>query len=222
MDKVRILLLALVLALCTSFTGNDPSALSLTRMNVLYQGFDNPISISHPKYGCDKLILKLEPESLATLNQTACGQYHIKLKRRDRHGLNLLVYKNRVSEGSLLSKQNFRTLKMPTPFASFNGRTGGDITKDQLAKVKAIKIELPGFVYGDVQYEVTSYDYIFKPKKGDMTRGTQHDSDELPEELLRRFLDVEEGDLIIVSGIYAYAKGLGKVPLSGALVFTVK
>lgn len=222
MDTLKASWIIVIFIICTSFSGNDPSALSLQRMNVLYLGLDNPISISHPRYGCDKLILKLEPESLATLEPTACGEYKVKLKRRDRHGLNLLVYKNRVSDRTLLSKQNFRTLKVPTPIANFNGRTGGNITKEQLAKVKGVEIALSGFVYGDIRYEVSSYDYIYKPKKGDLIRGTKYGDGTFSNELLDKCLQAQEGDLIIISGIYANARSIGKVPLAGSLVFTVK
>lgn len=207
--------------LCLSFIGNEPSALSGKRMNVLYLGLDNPITIAHPKYSCDRLVVRLEPESLARLEPVACGRYQIKLKKRNRHGLKVLVYKDNVKDKNLLSSQNFRTLKIASPVVSLNGAVGPHISREALLKVTEVQVRIPGIVYDGINYRVSSYDYIFKQKGGVLIRGTSS-SQQLPVELIEAISEVKEDDLLIITNVYADAPGLGKVPLAGSLVFTAQ
>lgn len=218
---MKTLFIFILSGLCFSFIGNEPSALSSKRMNVLYLGLDNPITISHPKYSCDRLVVRLEPESLARLEPAGCGKYHLKLLRRDRHGINLLVYKDQVKPRNLLSRQSFRTLKIPRPVASINGATGPHLSVEELLKATEVEVECPGLVYEGINYQVSRFDFMYKPIKGKMLRGTSY-SEQFPENMLKAISQPKEDDLLIVTGIYAESPSLGELPLAGSLVFKIK
>jgi hypothetical protein len=219
MDRLK-LFASIALLLCVfSFSGDD-GALQVSKINVLYMGLDNPISISHPRIKCENLIVKLEPESLATLEQTGCGEYKVKLKKRDRKGINIVVYKKREKDKNLLAKMNFRTLKVPSPVASIGGHTEGTISVQELASVTEVNVDLPNFSYEGIQYEITGFDFIYKPVEGNLIRATTTSSN-FPNVALEKFNAAQKEDLLIVSGIYANAPGLGKMPLAGSIVLNV-
>lgn len=212
----------LLLFLGFSLVGFSTSSIEMEALNVLYLGLDNPITLSHPKYSCDRLKLVIEPESLATVTPEGCGRYLIKLRKRDRKGLKVSVYKDVVKPRKLLSQETFRTLEVPSPNCSLNGLTGPHISPEQLAAVREVDVDLPAFPYKGIQYRLSAFDYLFKTYKGETLRGTVQNSASFPDEAIQAFTNAKEEDLLIVFSMYAVAPGLGKVPLAGALVFTVK
>jgi len=221
MGKLKVLFTIALSLHFLSFKGDEPSAFSSDRMNVIYLGLDNPITVAHPRYSCDRLIVKLEPESLGRLEPIGCGKYHLKLLRRDRKGINLLVYRDKVKAKNLLSKEHFRTLKVPRPQASIGGAMGPTLRTEELLAASEVQVAIPGFIYEGINYQVSRYDFIYKPVKGELSRGISY-SAQFPESLQKAIAQPANGDLLIISSIYLEALGLGKTPLPGSLVFTIK
>lgn len=209
MGKIKYIFLLLISVLISSFSGGDKAALSTDAMNVLYIGLDNPITVRHAKIKCKNLIVIMEPESLATIEQTGCGKYNIKLKERSREGAKLLVYKNKVKEKNLLASLSYRTMNVPKLDVNIGGITKSFISKKELSAAKELNVEMLGFAYSGFKYELVSYDYLYKPKNGEIIRGSAQGA-AFPTPLLTAFKNAEIGDQIIVSNIYATSR-LGTV-----------
>jgi len=199
-----------------------PAIISADAMNVVYMGLDNPVSISVPGFEPDKINASMTPGGLGSLVKKGPGKYVAKITKRDRKGVNINV-SVKMPDGSTKSmgSQNFRTLKVPSPTASLNGNTGPTISTGALTAVKVVSVVLENFVFEGIRYKTTQFDYIYKPTRGNLIRGTAN-SQAIPNQLKASFSNAKRGDLLIISGIYASAPGLGKVPLAGSLVFTVQ
>jgi hypothetical protein len=120
-----------------------------------------------------------------------------------------------------MGSQNFRTLKVPSPTPSLNGNGGGNMSTGALKAVKIVSVTLENFVFEGIRYKVTSFDYIYKPARGNLIRGTEN-SQGIPNQLKAAFANAKRGDLLIISGINASAPGLGKVPVAGSLVYNIQ
>jgi gliding motility-associated protein GldM len=199
-----------------------PAIISADKMNVVYQGLDNPISISVPGFEPGMISASMSPASIGELVKEGPGKYVAKIKGRDRKGVNINV-SVKMPDGSTKSmgSQNFRTLKVPSPNASLNGATGPNISTGALQAVKVVSVTLENFVFEGIRYKTVAFDYIYKPARGNLIRGTEN-SQSIPNQLRAAFTNAKRGDLLIISGIYASAPGLGKVPLAGSLVFNVQ
>jgi len=199
-----------------------PAIISADAMNVVYMGLENPVSISVPGFEPDKINASMSPGGLGTLVKKGPGKYVAKITKRDRKGVNINV-SVRMPDGSTktMGSQNFRTLKVPSPTASLNGNTGPTMSTGALQAVKVVSVTLENFVFEGIRYKTTTFDYIYKPARGNLIRGTQNGAT-IPNQLRAAFSNAKRGDLLIISGIYASAPGLGKVPLAGSLVFTVQ
>lgn len=199
-----------------------PAIISADKMNVVYQGLDNPISISVPGFEPDKINASMTPAGFGTLVKKGAGKYIAKITKRSREGVKINVSVKLPSGGSKsMGSANFRTMKVPSPNASLNGNTGPSISTGALKAVKIVSVTLENFVFEGIRYKTVAFDYIYKPARGNLLRGTAT-GQQIPNQLRAAFGNAKRGDLLIISGIYAQATGLGKVPLAGSLVFTVQ
>jgi gliding motility-associated protein GldM len=199
-----------------------PAIISADKMNVVYQGLDNPISISVPGFEPSQISASMSPASVGELVKESPGKYVAKIKGRERNGVNINV-SVKMPDGSTKSmgSQNFRTLKVPSPTASLNGNQGPNMSTGALQAVKVVSVTLENFVFEGIRYKVVGFDYIYRPARGNLIKGTEN-SQNIPNQLRAAFSNAKRGDLLIISGIYASAPGLGKVPLAGSLVFNVQ
>ncbi|MBI1184238.1 gliding motility protein GldM [bacterium] len=199
-----------------------PAIISADKMNVVYQGLDNPISISVPGFEPDRIIATMTPGNLGDLVKEGPGKYIAKIKQRGTKGVDINV-SVKLPDGSTktMGSQNFRTLKVPSPIASLNGNQGPDISTGALSAVKIVSVQLENFVFEGIRYKVSKFDYIWKPARGTLLRASER-GQEIPNQLRAAFSNAKRGDLLIISGIYATAPSLGEVPLAGSLVFTVQ
>ncbi|MFY0674732.1 MAG: hypothetical protein JXQ87_15135 [Bacteroidia bacterium] len=199
-----------------------PAIISADKMNVVYQGLENPVSISVPGFEPGQISASLTPGGLGTLKKVSPGKYSVKINKRDRKGVNINV-SVKLPDGSTKSmgSQNFRTLKVPSPTPSLNGNQGGNMSTGALKAVKIVSVSLENFVFEGIRYKVTSFDYIYKPARGNLIRGTEN-GQSIPNQLKAAFANAKRGDLLIISGINASAPGLGKVPVAGSLVYNVQ
>lgn len=201
---------------------NADATISATKMNVLYLGLENPIEISVPGYEPSAINATLSPSGYGTLTRVKPGQYIAKLKRRNKDGVKINV-SVKTAEGKTISKgsQMYRTMKVPSPYANINNKTGGTISGAELKVVRKVNATLSNFVFEGVKYRVTSYDYIYTPKRGNLIRASNKGPN-IPGQLKGAFTNAKRGDMLIISGVKASAKGVGEVNLPGALIFEIQ
>lgn len=198
-----------------------PANVSADKMNVVYVGLDNPISISVPGFEPDKISASLSPGNVGDLVKTGPGKYVAKIKTRSREGCKINV-SVKLPDGSSknMGYGEFRTMKVPSPNASLNGNQGPNISAGALKAVRIVSVTLDNFVFEGIRYEVTNFDYIYRPQRGQLIRGSARGK-QIPNDLKAAFDNAKRGDLLIINGIQASAPGLGKVDIAGSLVFNV-
>lgn len=201
---------------------NADATISATKMNVLYLGLENPIEISVPGYEPSAINASLSPSGYGTLTRVKPGQYIAKLKRRNKDGVKINVTV-KTAEGKTIGKGNqmYRTMKVPSPYANINNKTGGTISAAELKVVRRVNATLSNFVFEGVKYRVTGYDYIYTPKRGNLIRASNKGAS-IPGQLKGAFTNAKRGDMLIISGVRASAKGVGEVNLPGALIFEIQ
>ena len=120
-----------------------------------------------------------------------------------------------------MGSQNFRTLKVPSPSPSLNGNGGGTMSTGALKAVKIVSVTLENFVFEGIRYKVTNFDYMYKPSRGNLIRGSEK-SNTMPNQLKAAFANAKRGDFLVISGIQASAPGLGKIDVAGSLVYNIQ
>lgn len=127
----------------------DEAVISADKMNVVYRGLDNPISISLPGVG-DKDIVATAPG----LEKVGKGKYRMRPKGGDFVTINVT---GKLSSGKTISTpKKFRIKDIPAAMASVRGEYGTvRMPKSSLART-SISAGLPDFVF-DLKLKVTGF-----------------------------------------------------------------
>lgn len=208
----------------TSFSYNvvkGDAEISASKNNVVFLGLDNPIEISVPGYEPKDIVATITPSSVGTLVKQRPGLYLARIKRRDRNGCRIHV-SVRSPSGKTMSKgyREFRTMKVPAPYANINNKTGGTISTGELTVVRRVNATMSNFFYEGIRFKVTGYSFSYIRKDGTAISGTFEGAAISPE-LQEMFDTAKHGDQLIIRSVKAYAKGVGTVMPAGALVFDI-
>jgi len=108
----------------TDYVVAKPSAvISPTKMNVLYIGVDNPISVSVSGFSDDKVTPHL---SQGSLRRVKPGQYIARVKKAGKAVISVSVKDDKGNSKSM-GKQDFRVKRVPDPVPKVNKQKGGSI-----------------------------------------------------------------------------------------------
>ena len=132
-----------------------------TKMNVLYIGVDNPITVAAPGFDCGQLSVALTgPGQLSQLSDcrynatvTEPGTVDVRIRGK-RNGKTV----------DLLNK-TFRVKKLPDPWPRFGDFRAGSITVEELSKIKGVTVEQRTDY--DITCEVLGYDITVIPRRSD-------------------------------------------------------
>lgn len=128
---------------------------SPTKMNVLYRGVDNPISISVPGISQDALVATIDNGQLV---KQPDGSY---IARNIKGGTKAIVSVSADIDGSKKSMGTFefRVKSVPDPVAQFAGKSSKDNTakKAELTAALGVAAVLEDFVF-DLKFPVTSFE----------------------------------------------------------------
>jgi hypothetical protein len=196
-------------------------AFSASKMNVVYGALDNPLTIVAAGIPSDKLVIT---SSKGTISQDKGGNGKFILSlpdiRQDVYKeVQIKVYNEKVDPEHELYKQSFRAKIVPVPVAYFGEKEGGYITKEEALAVNSIKVNLFDFSFDGLEYTVTKYKLVVaSKKKAIVENGT---SSEITEKMKSAIANVVEGDMIIITDIYASFPGSADLRLPGAITLTV-
>jgi gliding motility-associated protein GldM len=137
----------------TDYTVARPSAvISPTKMNVLYVGVDNPISVSVSGFSDDKVTPHI---SQGSLRRVKPGQYIARVKKAGKAVISVSV-KDDNGNSKTMGKQEFRVKTVPDPVAKVGGKKGGTIKKTVLLAQRIVAAELENFNF-DLTFKVISF-----------------------------------------------------------------
>ncbi|MCB0738518.1 MAG: hypothetical protein KDC92_13460 [Bacteroidetes bacterium] len=218
--RFKVMLGVLLLA-CSPKT-KPQVAVSAEKMNVVYQGLDNPLKIVAENVPCERLIVTTSDSSIATVKKMDHCDYLLRVHKRDREGIKVLVYKDDTASKNLISTENFKTFKVPKPYANLNNKTGGPISPAELRVVRRVNTTLNGFIYDGISYEALSYNYRYYKDSLQTTVSGFAENALIPTKLKQCFGDSKTGDSLIIWNVMAKASGYEKSLLPDRLAFYIR
>lgn len=122
------------------------AAVAPTKMNVVYLGIDNPVSIAVSGYNSSDIEIKVSNARFTGSD----GKYIIKPIRPG----NVVI--DVYADGEIVQSSEFRVKTVPSPVAKVAGRKGGKISMDELLKAGKVYADMDNFVF-DLSFEVVEF-----------------------------------------------------------------
>ncbi len=137
----------------SSYQVADPSlVVSPTRMNVFYQGLENPVEISIPGVPADQVTARINN---GTIRRVSGTNYIVSPETTTRDAV-VSVTATINGETRSLGSRDFRVRSVPDPVAAVGGRKGGNINRELLAAQTGVVAEMEGFEF-DLTFTVQSF-----------------------------------------------------------------
>lgn len=178
-----------------SYQVSAPTAVvSADKMNVLYIGVDNPISVSVPGIPRESIRASINSGSLSGGN----GNYTARVSRA---GTAVISVSAEVGgQMRALGNQTFRVRTVPPPIPKFGGINSGTLSSS-VAKVQpGVFAVLENFDF-DMKFTVTRFTFIISRRRTDPFVQTAN-SNALTPQMKQALNTVAPGDLIAIDDIY--------------------
>ena len=180
------------------YVGEAQASISLDKMNVLYVGLANPITIAAS--GIPAGNINVTSENCTMTKTAGVGQYEVAVAKAGTDAKITLTGK--LADGTV---KNFGTYKyrvklVPTPYPMIANSRGGKMAKNLLKAQAAVFAKLDDFAY-ELKFPVTAYSVTLQPKSGDLMEATAT-GELLSSPTVRAILDkVKIGDRIYFENI---------------------
>lgn len=174
------------------------ASISADKMNVLYIGLDNPITIAIPGKNPNDVNARID--GAGTLTKKGGGQYIARVTKRG--DIKIVVT---VTEGgkSKSYQAPFRVRSIPKPEAKLGTLESGTHSAGVIAAQPGVYGTLgEGFAYEGVKYSINSYLIVYSPKRGDAIMITGQGSG-LPPQAKSIMSRMKSGDRLIIDNIQA-------------------
>ncbi len=177
---------------------NQNVVVSPTKMNVLYRGLDNPISVSVPGMAAEDLQATL---SNGSMRQKEPGQY---IANPGKGGNTALVSVSDKKSGKKLGDMKFRVKDVPRPMPFFAGKTLTDnvVGKATLGVSNKVEARLEDFLFEGVQFDVVQFE-IGATVGGQFPTESQKGTNKLSQRQKSLLKNAERGGRITVRNIVA-------------------
>jgi len=177
--------------------GRPTATISPTKMNVLYLGIANPISISVPGVASESLEVTI---SNGRIEKNGSDWTAIPAKL-DGLAKNTTITVNAKMNGEtrLMGSMPFRVKEVPPPLATIGGLNGGTIRKEDLMAEEGIFAELKDFDF-DLKFRVIQFDVSFS---GTYVKTTSSKTNKFTDEQKGFFSKLTPGSLIYIDNISA-------------------
>jgi len=177
--------------------GRPSVTISPTKMNVLYQGLANPVSISVPGIPAENIKVtvtngKMEDENNEYVVYPNDLDPNAKRTRID-------VYAVVGGQERLMGSMPFRVKEVPPPVAEIGGKNGGNIKKEDLLVEDGIFATLKDFDF-DLKYTITQFDISFS---GTYVKTYSSKSNRFTKEQKDQFKQLAQGNFFYVENIKA-------------------
>ncbi|HEX6333187.1 MAG TPA: gliding motility protein GldM [Flavisolibacter sp.] len=141
--------------------GQSNASIALDKMNVLYMGIANPITVAASGGGDDKIKVSIEGGG-GRLDKTAAGKYNAYVTSGDVCHISVMV------DGKLAGRSQFRIRRIPTPVGTVGGYASGDNVNAGAFKSQAgVGAYIKDFPF-DLKYTVTSFVLSTDSDEGDI------------------------------------------------------
>ena len=194
--------------------GEPSVVIAATKMNVLYEGLDNPVSISAA--GISASDLKIQVDN-ATYVKAKNG-YVIKPKNGSAgKTAKITVSADLNGKVQRLGSMDFRIKRVPTPFAVIAGLNGGTIKKSVLSAQGGVFAEMGDDFDFELEFKVTNF--TLSTIKNGFIQELKSNSSSFTADMRQAIKGLQRGSKFYIEGIKATGPG-GSRKLS-SLAFTV-
>ncbi len=199
------------------FSVSPPTAtVAATKMNVLYVGVENPLSISVPGVSSDKV--QVSPSN-CTLSSQGKGNYIAKVTSPGQIAtisVSAEINGTKVNMG----KQEFRVKAVPDPAPAMGKKHGSFlISKSELGAQSGIQAELENFAF-DLKFDVLSFDV--SAKVGDFIVTKSATGNRFTDDMKNVFGRLSKGSKIYIENVKArMSSGDQTVRTLGAMSITI-
>jgi len=163
----------------SSYVVGEPNVIvSPTAMNVMYYGINNPIDVSVPGIGPDKLKIKVVNGSFSTEKVKKSGGEYFKgawAVKPNAVGQNVQVIVTADINGKPVqyAPYDFRVKSIPLPVAIFANKSTGTVPRATAAAQQGVFAILPDFDF-DLQYTVTGFTVLYSDKGSDFEESSSN------------------------------------------------
>jgi len=163
----------------SSYVVGEPNVIvSPTAMNVMYYGINNPIDVSVPGIGPDKLKIKVVNGSFSTEKVKKSGGEYFKgawAVKPNAVGQNVQVIVTADINGKPVqyAPYDFRVKSIPIPVAIFANKSTGTVPRATAAAQQGVFAILPDFDF-DLQYTVTGFTVLYSDKGSDFEESSSN------------------------------------------------
>ena len=196
-----------------------PSAvISPEKMNVLYIGLDNPVSISVGGGIADEKITPSISNGTLTKIPNQKGHYMARVTTKGEAVIRVTAEVD-GKKGQAMGEMKFRAKDVPDPIAKVAGKKGGVISKAMLSAQAGVAAELENFDFEGVRYVVTSFTLDVTGKGKDIQTDAAKNN-AFTSNMQNYFSKLRAGDLVIISDIKAIGPG-GNTRNLGSVTFKI-
>ena len=156
------------------------AVVACTKMNILYYGVDNPVSIAIPEVADIDIVVETTG---GTISAQGNGHYIIYPIRNDSNIVSVKVFSNVKNKKKSMGKYVFRVKNIPLPEALIFGKNSGTINKSILIASPGINAVLSDFDFGELQFTVISYTFTYK--QNDKMNSIEVNGNKFTEEVLK-------------------------------------
>jgi gliding motility-associated protein GldM len=158
------------------FVGEANVVVSPTAVNVMYFGIDNPIDISVPGVGPDKVSIRVVNGTFSqkkvknSKGENFRGNWAV-VPSAIGQDVQVQVYTNTGGKSALAGTVPFRVRRIPNPEPQFGGKNTGTISKGTATAQSGVFAIMKDFEF-DLQYKVTSFTISYADKFGEIEKSS--------------------------------------------------
>lgn len=175
------------------------ATISATKMNVLYIGVDNPISVGVPGVSPAGVSASMSGGSISRSGSDWVA-------RVTQKGTATIVASAKMSDGTVrrMGQMEYRVKQLPKPEAKWGTvESGTSMARSAVAIHRSVRASMGAeFAFEGLKYRVTGYRFVLAPRKGEAYMKSQSGSS-IPSAFSDRIRKAKKGDRILVDKIRA-------------------
>ncbi len=187
------------------------ASISVDKMNILYIGIDNPITVAIAGVPTEKT--KIESDDL-TLIDNGNGHYNARATKFGTATIRV------IADGTPLQEIKFRVKRISDPIARIGFSSGGHIQAEKIKEYKGIQVDIDNFEY-DAKCTVTNYNMTWVAKNEDPIESINY-TEEFNEKTKALLEKVKGGDILYFDNIKCNCPGDQEERSINSMVFKIK
>ncbi|HVK97575.1 MAG TPA: GldM family protein [Flavisolibacter sp.] len=190
-------------------------AVAPNKMNVLYIGVDNPVTVAASNSNDDRVTVSISGCE-GSASKVSTGIYNVRVAAvTDECSMNVYV------DGKLVGTSNFRVRNLPAPYGTIGGFiSGSNVAADKIKSQAGLGVYVRDFPF-EVKYEVLGFTFSVEDDKRSIA--TANNEGALFSSQARQYIDeyVKAGKMVTIESIRVKDPA-GRVIKLPSLVYYVK